>query len=71
MPTFIRSLCAYGRPEKGADTLALDASERHHLITVQRARLGETVTVFDGNGQEWECRIAGIDSKTVALVIQT
>jgi 16S rRNA (uracil1498-N3)-methyltransferase len=33
--------------------LTLDADESHHLVAVNRARVGDTVVVFDGRGNEW------------------
>lgn len=33
----------------------LSAGESHHLVTVNRARIGDTVVSFDGRGTEWTC----------------
>ena len=33
--------------------LSLSSEESHHLVVVNRARLGDTVVAFDGRGHEW------------------
>ncbi len=35
--------------------LVPSAAELHHLVQVNRARPGDPVVAFDGQGQEWEC----------------
>lgn len=37
--------------------LTLSADESHHLIVVNRARIGDTVVAFDGKGAEWICEL--------------
>ena len=37
--------------------LTLPAGESHHLVTVNRARTGDTVIAFDGHGTEWTCEL--------------
>jgi 16S rRNA (uracil1498-N3)-methyltransferase len=37
-------------PPAGGETVILEAAESHHLLRVRRARVGEPVDVFDGNG---------------------
>lgn len=39
------------------DTLLLPPGESHHLVTVNRARAGDTVIAFDGHGTEWTCEL--------------
>lgn len=39
--------------------LILSPEESHHLISVNRARLGDPVVAFDGRGTEWTCELAG------------
>jgi 16S rRNA (uracil1498-N3)-methyltransferase len=38
--------------------ITLPAGESHHLVTVNRARAGDTVVAFDGHGTEWTCELA-------------
>ena len=33
--------------------LSLSPEESHHLVAVNRARVGDTVVAFDGRGTEW------------------
>jgi 16S rRNA (uracil1498-N3)-methyltransferase len=42
----------------GAD-VTLDGAEAHHLVRVRRVRLGERVTVADGQGTWWPTEVAG------------
>lgn len=37
--------------------ITLPAGESHHLVTVNRARTGDTVVAFDGRGTEWTCEL--------------
>jgi len=48
-------------------TLSLSSEESHHLVAVNRARLGDTVVAFDGRGNEWIGELADA-SKTAALL---
>lgn len=50
MPDF-RSFCSPASTEPAEITLSPD--ESHHLIAVNRARVGDTVVAFDGRGTEW------------------
>lgn len=45
--------------------LALEGDEARHLAAVMRATVGDEVTVFDGRGQEFLCRIVRIAKTTV------
>jgi 16S rRNA (uracil1498-N3)-methyltransferase len=38
--------------------ISLPPGESHHLVTVNRARVGDTVVAFDGYGTEWSCKLA-------------
>jgi 16S rRNA (uracil1498-N3)-methyltransferase len=46
---------------------ALSGGEAHHCVQVLRLKPGDTLTVFDGRGQEAHCRIAGIEDGCVQL----
>ena len=41
----------------GQGLITLPAGESHHLVTVNRARCGDTVIAFDGQGTEWTCEL--------------
>ena len=56
MPDF-RAFCTPANREPAEITLSSD--ESHHLIAVNRARVGDTVVAFDGRGAEWICELAG------------
>lgn len=50
-----------------ATELPLSPEESHHLIVVNRARVGATVIAFDGRGTEWTCELVS-DRKQAALL---
>lgn len=56
MPDF-RAFCA--PPTAEPAELTLNADESHHLVAVNRARVGDTVVAFDGKGTEWICELIG------------
>ncbi|MFA6287575.1 MAG: RsmE family RNA methyltransferase [Opitutaceae bacterium] len=37
--------------------ISLPGGESHHLVTVNRARVGDTIIAFDGRGTEWTCEL--------------
>lgn len=67
MPDF-RVFCQ--PPEADSSEIALSGEESHHLVAVNRARLGDTVVAFDGNGSEWICELAGPDKKAARLKVR-
>jgi len=64
MPDF-RAYCAPPTAEPADLTLTPD--ESHHLVAVNRARIGDTVVAFDGRGTEWICELIG-DRKNAAVL---
>jgi 16S rRNA (uracil1498-N3)-methyltransferase len=51
---------AYCSPTTAEPTdIVLSPEESHHLVTVNRARVGDTVVAFDGRGTEWICELTG------------
>lgn len=64
MPDF-RAFCT--PPEREPTEIRLSADESHHLISVNRARAGDTVVAFDGRGSEWICELAS-DAKSGAVL---
>jgi 16S rRNA (uracil1498-N3)-methyltransferase len=49
--------------------LTLTDSEAHHLLDVLRAKPGDRVTVFDGEGQELTCTVAEAGKSSVTLQV--
>jgi len=47
--------------------ITLDGDESHHLSRVLRLKQGDHVFVFDGEGNEWECEIAGVSKREADL----
>lgn len=45
-------------PAPAHGIITLPPAESHHLVTVNRARSGDTVIAFDGRGTEWTCELA-------------
>lgn len=64
MPDF-RAFCSPATAEPTEITLSPD--ESHHLVVVNRARVGDTVVAFDGRGAEWICELAS-DRKNAAVL---
>ena len=62
MPDF-RAYCT--PPSAEPTEITLSAEESHHLVVVNRARLGDRVVAFDGHGSEWICELSG-DRKSAA-----
>jgi 16S rRNA (uracil1498-N3)-methyltransferase len=50
--------------------LTLRDREAHHALHVLRVRVGEMVTVLDGNGRDFTCRVVGAsrDSLTLSVI---
>lgn len=47
--------------------IALPPGESHHLVTVNRARTGDTIVAFDGHGTEWICELADVRKSGATL----
>ncbi len=67
MPDF-RAYCQ--PPEREPSVIRLAPDEAHHLVTVNRARAGDTVVAFDGRGNEWICELAGDAKADVRLKVR-
>jgi len=50
-----------------AGHVELSGDEARHLARVLRAKVGDTVSVFDGHGREWPARIATLGRDRVGL----
>lgn len=64
MPDF-RSYCP--NLSQVLSDITLSAEESHHLVSVNRARQGDPVVVFDGLGNEWASVISGVGKREVTL----
>ncbi len=67
MPDF-RAYCQ--PPEREPSEIRLSGEESHHLVTVNRARVGDTVVAFDGRGREWICELAGAAKQEARLKVR-
>ncbi len=47
----------------------IEGAEAHHLLNVMRAKIGDEVTLFDGQGHEASASIVGRDKKSVELEV--
>ena len=60
----------YAPPENFHDkNVLLDEGETRHLRDVLRLRAGDVVSVFDGVGNEFECRVEKIEKRSTSLSI--
>ncbi|HTJ79145.1 MAG TPA: 16S rRNA (uracil(1498)-N(3))-methyltransferase [Rariglobus sp.] len=51
--------------------LRLSAEESHHLVVVNRARRGDTVIAFDGQGTEWTCELQADSKREAVLAVRS
>lgn len=57
-------------PELEPKEIRLSRDESHHLVTTNRARVGDTVVVFDGRGNEWVCECVEPDRQEARLKVR-
>ena len=50
--------------------MVLDGREAHHALHVLRLKQGDPVTILDGNGTIYQCKIAGASKAEVRLSLQ-
>jgi 16S rRNA (uracil1498-N3)-methyltransferase len=55
-------------PHSGDGLLALPSAETHHLVNVNRARVGDPVVAFDGSGRESACLLERVDGRKTAVL---
>jgi 16S rRNA (uracil1498-N3)-methyltransferase len=67
MPDF-RAFCSPATAEPSE--IVLSPEESHHLVTVNRARVGDTVVAFDGRGTEWIAELVGDRKNSAALKVR-
>lgn len=68
MPDF-RAFCTPATADPAEITLTPE--ESHHLVAVNRARLGDAVVAFDGRGHEWLCTLASERKNAAVLKVQS
>jgi 16S rRNA (uracil1498-N3)-methyltransferase len=67
MPDF-RAFC---NPATAEPTeIALSPEESHHLVTVNRAKVGDTVVAFNGRGTEWICELTSDRKQAATLKVR-
>ena len=50
-------------------SVQLDAGAAHHLVKVLRAQVGDTITLFNGTGLDWQCSISALEKRAVTLSV--
>lgn len=50
--------------------IILSAEESHHLVAVNRARSGDTVTAFNGRGSEWIGTLTEADKRAARIKVR-
>ncbi|MES1928179.1 ribosomal RNA small subunit methyltransferase E [Salinisphaera dokdonensis CL-ES53] len=56
-------------PLSVGETVTLDDAKRHHLGTVLRLSVDAPVTLFNGDGHEYDARVEQADRKRMTLVV--
>ena len=67
MPDF-RVFCTPATADPAEITLSPE--ESHHLVAVNRAQPGDTVTAFDGRGAEWIASLEAADKRAARLRVR-
>ncbi|MEQ8209008.1 MAG: 16S rRNA (uracil(1498)-N(3))-methyltransferase [Lacipirellulaceae bacterium] len=67
MPTLLRR-CYSSRPVVDR-AVTIEGQEAHHLLHVLRVQTGDSLTVFDGSGQEFQCEVAECRRAEVVLEV--
>ena len=57
--------------QKLPNQIILSETESNHLIKVRRAQINDIVSIFDGKGNEWECRLYLANSKKAVLKVKS
>jgi 16S rRNA (uracil1498-N3)-methyltransferase len=50
--------------------IRLSGGESHHLVSVNRAKPGDTVVAFDGKGSDWICELVEADKRGARLKVR-
>ena len=66
----VRSIRLYTQQAlTGQTTLALEEGPANHLARVLRARVGDNVVLFNGDGCDWQCTVTDIGKRHVTVHI--
>jgi 16S rRNA (uracil1498-N3)-methyltransferase len=57
------------QPPNPGGRAVLDPEESHHLSRVLRVRTGDSISVFDGRGGEWDARVDEVARSGVAVIL--
>jgi 16S rRNA (uracil1498-N3)-methyltransferase len=68
MPDF-RAFC--GPTAAEPSELVLSPEESHHLVAVNRARVGDPVVAFDGRGREWTTELTVARKNAAVLAVRS
>lgn len=60
----------YTNSDLGLGQIILEGPEAHHLSTVSRNRPGEVVYLFNGDGRQYQARIAEVSRRTATLEVE-
>lgn len=62
----------FGTPDgNNSSRIALKDEEAHHALHVVRTKIGDTVEVFDGLGNEWACTVEAASRREVECAVQS
>ena len=50
-------------------SVQLEAGAAHHLVKVLRAQVGDTITLFNGTGLDWQCSISALEKRAVTVSV--
>lgn len=66
----MRQIRLFTRQPLAANTsVTLESEPAHHLVRVLRARVGDTVVLFNGEGLDWQCQLTQADKRHVIVHI--
>ena len=55
---------------KSNQTIIIDGEEFHHMINVMRSSVGENIIVFNGDGNDYFCKIKQINKKFAEVYVE-
>lgn len=62
--------CYTDQPLQANSEIALDKRSSHHLSTVLRARIGQAVQLFNGDGKNYQAQLLSTGRKTIAAIAE-
>lgn len=67
----MRQIRLYTQQALTANTsIQLESEPAHHLVRVLRARVGDSVLLFNGQGLDWQCRLTLIEKRRVMVQVE-